>query len=97
MKRFLQIICGLFFVLGLQVAFAQTNVSENEDMLGLHKVKKGETLYRISRNYFLNESDIIKVNPGLTANNLKANQVLKITITVRNRHVFEEQKESVVK
>lgn len=97
MKRFLQIICGLFFVLGLQVAFAQTNVSENEDMLGLHKVKKGETLYRISRNYFLNEGDIIEVNPGLTANNLKADQVIKIPITVRNKHVFEEEKEPVVK
>lgn len=94
MKNFLQIICCLFFSLFSLVAFSQAT---NDEMLGLHKVSKGETLYRISRNYFLTEQDIIEVNPGLTAANLKADQTIKIPITVRNKHVFEEEKEEMVK
>lgn len=66
-------------------------------MLGIHKVEKGETLYRISRNFFLTEKDIIEVNPGLTAENLKAGQVIKVPITVRNQHVFKEEKTESIK
>ncbi len=95
MKNFLQIICCLFFSLFSLIAFSQN--ATDDEMLGLHKVAKGETLYRISRNYFLTEQDIMEVNPGLTAANLKAEQVIKIPITVRNKHVFEEEKEEIVK
>ena len=97
MKNFLRIIFGLFLLVSFQLTFAQSNDVNDDDMLGLHKVEKGETLYRISRNYFLTEKDIIEVNPGLTASTLKADQVIKIPITVRNKHVFEEKKEDIVK
>lgn len=94
MKNFLRLICLFFFT--FEVAFAQTTSNE-DDLIGLHKVEKGETLYRISRNYFLTEKDIVEVNPGLTAENLKAGQTIKIPMTVRNKHVFEEEKEEIVK
>ncbi|MBR5255001.1 MAG: LysM peptidoglycan-binding domain-containing protein [Bacteroidales bacterium] len=97
MRSFFKLICCLFFLAFFQMTFAQTGNGGEEDMLGIHKVEKGETLYRISRNFFLTEKDIIEVNPGLTAENLKAGQVIKIPITVRNQHVFKEEKTETIK
>ena len=41
-----------------KTAYSQTNNGNDDDVLGIHKVEKGETLYRISRNFFLTEKDI---------------------------------------
>ena len=42
-----------------------------------HKVRKGETIYMISKKYGLSSEDIIEVN-NLQSKNLKIGQVLKI-------------------
>lgn len=57
---------------------------------GEHTVEPGETLYGISRYYFLKEKDIMEINPGLTAENLKAGSVLKIPISYRNKKLLQE-------
>ena len=97
MRNFVKLICFSFLLFCSQMTYSQTNNGKDDEMLGIHKVEKGETLYRISRNFFLTEKDIIEVNPGLTAENLKAGQVIKVPITVRNQHVFKEEKTESIK
>lgn len=67
-----------------------TKVSILDIPYGEHTVELGETLYGISRYYFLNEKDITEMNPGLTAEGLKAGTVLKIPISYRNRKLLQE-------
>lgn len=43
-----------------------------------HTVEKGETLYRISRNYGVTVQAIVNQNPGLTAENLQAGQSILV-------------------
>lgn len=97
MRSFFKLICCLLFLMFSQFSFSQTDLGRGDDLVGIHKVEKGETLYRISRNFFLTEKDIIEVNPGLTAENLKAGQTIKIPITVRNQHVFKNEKTEPIK
>ncbi len=89
---------GCFFVLVFSffVLSAQSEDSSEEVTVGLHRVETGETLYRISRNYFLTEKDIMEVNIGLTAENLKAGQMIRIPITVRNKAMFAAEKSNTI-
>jgi hypothetical protein len=68
--------------------------SQNKDTetYGYHAVEAGENLYRISQTYFLKESDITDINPGLSAENLKAGQRIKIPLTVRNKALLQQGK-----
>ena len=62
--------CYILFILtSLQffVLSAQNKELDDDVTVGLHRVEQGETLYRISRNFFLTEKDIMEVNIGLTA------------------------------
>ncbi len=43
-----------------------------------YEVKAGETLYGISRNFQLKETDVIALNPELETSSLKAGQIIKI-------------------
>lgn len=43
-----------------------------------HTIVKGETLYRVSVQYKVSAADICKANPGLSAENFKAGQVVRI-------------------
>ncbi|MDR0790826.1 MAG: ABC transporter substrate-binding protein [Bacteroidales bacterium] len=69
-------------VVSSNAVFAQNN---DESTYGWHNVEAGENLFRISRHYFLKEADIMEINEGLTAENLKAGQRIKIPLTVRNK------------
>lgn len=64
------------------LAFAVSTVSAQEtaDIRGLHKVKKKETIFGISRNYGLTIEELIKANPEMNAPDfeLKKGMVLKI-------------------
>lgn len=80
----LLVLWGAFFVCN-----AQSEVSSEQVTVGLHKVEKGETLYGISRKFYLTENDITEVNLGLAAETLKAGQLIKIPITHRNKELFE--------
>ncbi len=88
MKNLIRLCCFFVLIFCFFVSAAQNSDSEDEVTVGLHKVEQGETLYRISRTYFLTERDIMEVNIGLSAENLKAGQTIKIPITVRNKDLF---------
>ena len=44
----------------------------------MHVVKFGETLTKIAKKYGVSTSDILKINPSLTADNLNPEQILRI-------------------
>ena len=91
--------CYILFILtSLQffVLSAQNKELDDDVTVGLHRVEQGETLYRISRNFFLTEKDIMEVNIGLTAENLKAGQLIKIPITTRNKDKFASESSNSV-
>jgi LysM repeat protein/ABC-type branched-subunit amino acid transport system substrate-binding protein len=44
----------------------------------MHTVNKGETLYAISKKYNVKTDDILRSNPGLTAESLSAGTIIKI-------------------
>lgn len=63
-----------------------------------HEVQKGETVYRITKQYDITKDDLIKFNPEYTniqSNNLSIGQVLKVkeikkTITIDKEKVLEK-------
>ena len=89
MKVFNRLNCFFVLLFCSFVLFAQNEDLSEDVLVGLHKVEQGETLYRISRNFYLTEKDIMEVNVGLTAENLKAGQIIKIPITTRNKESFK--------
>ena len=89
MKVFNRLNCFLVLLFCSFVLFAQNEDLSDDVLVGFHKVEQGETLYRISHNFYLTEKDIMEVNVGLTAENLKAGQIIKIPITTRNKESFK--------
>ena len=69
----------LISILGWVLAF-QTILWAQGGSLN-HTVANGETLYRISKNYGITAEQILQLNPGLTADNLKAGSVIRIPAT----------------
>ena len=61
----------------LKIPRKQQNTSEGT----FHTIASGETLYRLSVNYKVSVKSIMDANPGLTANNFKAGQVIRIPAT----------------
>lgn len=92
MKRLLII----FFVFSFFLVSFDAYSQQEEQNYGIHNVQAGENLYRISRTYFLKEQDIIDVNPGLSAETLKAGQVIKIPYTVRNKSLLNQVNSSTI-
>lgn len=68
------LLASVFFVLCISVVVAQTRVVE-------HTVVKGETLYRLSKNYGVTVEQIVAQNPGLTAETLQEGLLIKIPST----------------
>ncbi|GFD73526.1 hypothetical protein KUL156_27000 [Alteromonas sp. KUL156] len=63
-----------------------------------HEVQKGETVYRITKQYGITKEDLIKFNPEYTniqSNNLSIGQILKVkalekTVTINKNEVLEK-------
>ena len=66
----------LSFVLMFLVAFA----NDSEAAASVHTVKKGDTLYKISKQYHISISTIKSLN-GLKSDTIKPNQKIKLTGT----------------
>ncbi|MDX8553622.1 LysM peptidoglycan-binding domain-containing protein [Tenacibaculum sp. 1B UA] len=70
-----------------------------------HEVQKGETVYRITKQYGITKEDLIKFNPEYTniqSNNLSIGQVLKVkaiekTVTINKNEVLEKFLTHIVK
>ena len=60
------------------VEISKEKILVNNKTFFLHKVKKGENLYRISKAYNVAQKDIIIANPETISGNIKEGQVLKI-------------------
>ncbi len=58
----------------------------------LHKVRKGEGLYRISVSYGVSQKEIVEVNPYI-ANGLKVGQLIKVPV-IKGRNSTEKQLQS---
>ncbi len=54
------------------------SVNGNTNEMRYHTIQSGETLYRISQKYQTDANEICKANPGLSAQNFKAGQVIAI-------------------
>lgn len=61
------------------VPAAEAIVNDSEDSSVIyHTLQSGETLYRLSLKYSTTLDEIIRLNPSLSPNNYKANDVIKI-------------------
>lgn len=58
----------------------------------LHKVRKGEGLYRISVSYGVSQKEIVEVNPSI-AKGLKVGELIKVPV-IKGRNSTEEQLKS---
>ena len=91
--RYFLFFAALWFVVG--VASAQ----EGELIRGLHKVKKKETIFGISRMYSITIEQLIKANPemGTTGYELKKGTVLRIPYTTQpmSKSVVKEIDEDI--
>ena len=54
------------------------NANGTTNEMRYHTIQSGETLYRISQRYQMEADEICKANPGLSAQNFKAGQVIAI-------------------
>lgn len=85
-----------YFLLITLLAFTVSSVSaqQTSDIRGLHKVKKKETIFGISRNYGLTIEELIKANPEMNATDfeLKKGMVLKIPYSKAEVEAAEAEK-----
>lgn len=99
MKRkliILWLLLGLFFLLPMALQ-AQVVVERSSEIVSIsgkqyymHHVKRGETLYSISRAYQVTENEILKLNPEINDLGLQADMVIGIPV------VHKEQEEETV-
>jgi LysM repeat protein/ABC-type branched-subunit amino acid transport system substrate-binding protein len=74
----------------------KTTVAPSSESYQPHTVVKGETLSKIANTYNVTVSQILVMNPGLNANNIKPGQIIKIPIKKPEpKKESEEAKEPV--
>ena len=66
----------LIFFMSITFCFSQTQITDTI----FHRVKKKETLYSISKEYSVNISEIISLNPSLKDNSLKRRSRIMIPV-----------------
>ena len=86
----------IFLPVTLLTGKAQDNIPEGTEKIiidgneyYLHKVKKGEGIYRISVSYGVSQKELIEVNPSV-AFGLKVGQIIKVPV-IKGRNSTEEQ------
>lgn len=62
----------------LRIPQQGSSITNEERGLHFHTIKAGETLYRITQIYNVDATTICRANPGLSAENFKAGQVIII-------------------
>ena len=90
--RYYMLIAALFLAVGI------TSAQVTESIRGLHKVKKKETIFGISRMYGISIEDLIEANPEMKDPNyeLKKGTILKIPFAAIQLQKQETQKEEVI-
>ncbi len=82
---------------GKTLIIPQKNIAKDNDIF--YTIKSGDTLYRLSVNYKVSINAIIDANPGLSAQNFKIGQVIRIpqaTTEDFNKEVEKRQEEKAV-
>ncbi len=74
----------LIFFISISYCFSQGQITDTI----FHRVKKNETLYSISKEYSVDISDIISLNPNLKDNRLKRRS--KVMIPVFSKNIFQD-------
>lgn len=91
MKRkliILSLLVGLFLALPM-VAQAQVVIERSTEIVSIsgkqyymHHVKRGETLYSLSKTYHVTEAEIIRLNPEINELGLQADMVIGIPVVI---------------
>ncbi|MCH3924508.1 MAG: LysM peptidoglycan-binding domain-containing protein [Bacteroidales bacterium] len=86
-KKYIKIL--LFIV----VLFVCNNgyCQKQDDGYGTHTVKQGETLYSISKTFYLSVKDVLEANKEIKDSIIKIGQTLRIPKTVRNNDLFNQE------
>lgn len=72
-----QLVYLLLFLFASNYLFGQTGSGKSSPYI-IHVVKFGETLTKIAQKYKVNQLEILKLNPSLTADNLNPEQIIRI-------------------
>lgn len=56
-----------------------------------HTIAAGETLYRLTKQYNVSAQSICNINPGLSANNFRIGQVIRIPVEEKGREVYNTE------
>lgn len=82
------LLAGLFLVLPM-VTQAQVHIERSSEIFSIsgkqyymHHVKRGETLYSLSKAYHVTEAEIIKLNPEINDLGLQADMVIGIPVVI---------------
>jgi LysM repeat protein len=79
------------------VEISKEKIVVNGKSFFLHKVRKGENLYRISKAYNVTQRDIIIANPEAISGNIKDGQTLRIPLeTSPNNNVPQIQSDNFI-
>lgn len=86
--RYILLLTLLFITVGI------VSAQESENIRGLHKVKRKETIFGISRMYDLNIDELLDANPEMKAPDyeLKKGAILKIPFATKDKPVVEAPK-----
>ena len=69
---------------GKALKIPQVKAQSSDDEL-FYTIKPGDTLYRLSVNYKVSTQAIMKANPGLSAQNFRIGQVIRIPQVSENK------------
>jgi len=78
------------------VEISKEKILVNNKSFYLHKVKKGENLFRISRAYNISQKEIIIANPETISGNIKEGQTLKIPVETSARSTTQIESDNFV-
>ena len=71
-----------------------TNILKVQERMQKHRVEAGETLYRITKIYGIELSDLLRANPGVTSANVQVGMELNIPLRREQGSEAEETRES---
>ncbi|MGN0214837.1 MAG: LysM peptidoglycan-binding domain-containing protein [Muribaculaceae bacterium] len=68
----------------------KTGAKPTDDKIIFHKIKNGETLYSVSRNYNTTIENILELNPGISASNFRYDEVIRVMPNIAKPIVVEQ-------
>lgn len=63
---------------GATLLLAEENHKDPQDNAEYYTIKKGDTLYGVAKNHYTTVAAIMKMNPGISEKNFKADDIIKL-------------------